>query len=154
MNKFEKASTIINLLHGIDTWHSENAVYISVWNKALSDTFDVCISKEEVIYYADSYDNSRKYARKCSLTGNGMNSGYVVNEGEMYIKDEENLIAYLRKKEKDGNPQYEQDIAEGRLTDDFLLKDYYESEYYYHTEWEDEDDYQYIEIDEDLHEIA
>ena len=154
MNKFEKASSMINLLHGIGTYATEDSVFISVWNKDLSDTFDVCISKEEVIYYADSYDNSKKYARKCSLTGNGMNSGYVVREGEMYIKDEENLIALLRKVEKESNKEYDKDIAEGRLTDDFLLKDYYEAEYYYHTEWEDKNDYQYIEIDEDLHEIA
>ena len=145
---------MINLLHGIDTYATEVDTIISVWNRPLSDTFDVCISKEEVIYYADLYNNSKRYARKCNLTGNGMNAGYVVNEGEMYIKDEENLIALLRKVEKESNKEYDKDIAEGRLTDDFLLKDYYESEYYYHTEWEDEDDYQYIEIDEDLHEIA
>lgn len=154
MNKFEKASAMINLLQGIDTWHNENSVYISVWNKALSDTFDVAINEGEVNHYSEMYDKCKKWARKCTLTGNGMNSGYVVREGEMYIKDEENLIALLRKVEKENNQEYDKDIAEGRLTDDFLLQDYYQADYYYHTEWEDEDDYQYIEIDEDLHEIA
>lgn len=154
MNKFEKARTIINLLHGIDTFNTERHVFISVWNRQLSDTFDVCISNEEVNHYSEVYDKSKKWARKCTLTGNGMNSGYVVREGEMYIKDEENLIALLRKVEKENNQEYDKDVAEGRLTDEFLLRDYYQVDYYYHTEWEDEDDYQYIEIDEDLHEIA
>ena len=154
MNKFEKASIMIDLLHGNATFTTERNVFISVWNRELSDTFDVAISKEEVDYYADSYDNSKKYARKCDITGNGMNYGYVIDEGEMYIKDEENLIAHLRKVEKESNQEYDKDVAEGRLTDDFLLLDYYQSNYYYHTEWEDEDDYQYIEIDGELHEIA
>ena len=107
MNKFEKASTIINLLHGIDTWHSASAVYISVWNKDLSDTFDVAINEGEVNHYSEMYDKCKKWARKCDITGNGMNSGYVVREGEMYIKDEENLIALLRKVEKENNQEYD-----------------------------------------------
>tara|TARA_R100001015_G_C4634438_1_gene200947 strand:+ start:6648 stop:7112 length:465 start_codon:yes stop_codon:yes gene_type:complete len=154
MNKFEKASTMINLMHGIDTYSTIVDCIVSVWNKELSDTFDICISKEEVTHYENLYNNSKKYARKCALTGNGINSGYVVREGEMYIKDEENLIAFLRKVEKENNQEYDKDIAEGRLTDEFLLQDYYHADYYYHTEWEDEDDYQYIEIDGELHEIA
>lgn len=56
MSKFEKASKMINLLYGIDTWNSESAVYVSVWNNALSDTFDVCINEGEVNYYAEEYD--------------------------------------------------------------------------------------------------
>ena len=87
-----------------------------------------------------------KYARKCDITGEGMNEGYCLMDGQMYIKYEEDLIKHLRDVEKEENPEYDKDISEGRLTDDFLLSDYYESEYYYWTEWECEEDIQYKEI--------
>jgi hypothetical protein len=55
----------------------------------------------------------------------------------MYIKYEKDLINYIRKIEKKGNPQYDKDVAEGRLTDNYLLQDYYQCDFYYYTEWED-----------------
>lgn len=156
MTKYEKASFVINLKQGVDTWVNDDSVYISVWNAELSDTFDICIHESEVDYYAKEYDNIgtlewgkkhivNKYARKCSITGQGMNSGYVIGEGEMYIKEMKDLIKHLRKVESEGNPEYKKDISEGRLTDVYLVKDYYESGYYYFTEWEDENDYQWVE---------
>lgn len=91
-------------------------------------------------------NNQIKYARKCDLTNKGMNEGYCINNGEMYIKEQSDMIAHLRELEKKGNPEYEQLVQEGRLTDDFLLNDYYESDYYYWTEWDDvDDDYHYLE---------
>ena len=86
-----------------------------------------------------------KYARKCDITGEGMNDGYIIMDGEMHIKYEEDLIKHLRDVEKEANPKYDKDISEGRLTDDFLLSDYYESEYYYWTEWYEGEE-QYKEI--------
>ena len=41
MTKYEKASFVINLRHGVDTWNNDNSVYVSVWNAELSDTFDI-----------------------------------------------------------------------------------------------------------------
>tara|TARA_R100000655_G_scaffold62014_2_gene100462 strand:+ start:613 stop:918 length:306 start_codon:yes stop_codon:yes gene_type:complete len=84
-----------------------------------------------------------KYARKCDITGKGMNEGFCIQDGLMYIKNEKDMIKHLREIEKNGNPEYKELIKEGRLTDDFLLNDYYNSEYYYWTEWH--------EIDEDWH---
>ena len=57
MTKYEKASFVINLRHGVDTWNNDNSVYVSVWNAELSDTFDICINELEVDYYAKEYDN-------------------------------------------------------------------------------------------------
>jgi hypothetical protein len=71
-----------------------------------------------------------KFARKCSVTGQGMNDGYVFNDGEMYFKNEEDLIVFLRSREDNND-----------LSDDFLLKEAYDQEEYYYTEWD--------EIDED-----
>ena len=75
--------------------------------------------------------------RVCDITKESMTEGYCIRDGEMYIKYEKDLINYLRKVEKDGNPQYDKDVTEGRLTDDYLLQDYYQCDFYYYTEWED-----------------
>ena len=72
----------------------------------------------------------KQFARKCSVTGKGMNDGYVFNDGEMYFYNESDLIVFLRGRE-DNN----------YLSDDFLLKEAYDNEEYYYTEW--------YEIDED-----
>ena len=71
----------------------------------------------------------------------------------MYIKYEKDMIKHIREVEKEGNLEYDKDVSEGRLTDDFLLNDYYEADYYYWTEWECEDDLQYEEVNGKLIEI-
>jgi hypothetical protein len=78
----------------------------------------------------NTYYIMEKFARKCSVTGQGMNDGYVFNDGEMYFKNEEDLIVFLRSREDNND-----------LSDDFLLKEAYDQEEYYYTEWD--------EIDED-----
>ncbi len=87
------------------------------------------------------------HPRKCDITGEGMSSGYLIGEGLMYIKYESDMIKHLRDVEKEGNADYDKLVAEGRLTDEFLLNDYYESDYYYYTDWECPNDIQYVEID-------
>lgn len=71
-----------------------------------------------------------KYCRKADDTGKGINEGYVVGDGEMYFETEKALIKYLRDNEEDGST----------LSDDFLLKDGYENEVYYYTEWNAEEE--------------
>jgi len=81
-----------------------------------------------------------KYARQCSVTKEGMNAGYVIQDGKMYIKYEKDLIAHIRSIEGE-------DVSKDRLTDEWLdewlLNEYYEDGYYYYTEWDDKDDFQY-----------
>lgn len=67
-----------------------------------------------------------KYARQCSVSGEGMNKGYVICDGEMYIKSEKHLSEHIT-----NDTEYES------------VEEAYEDGYYYYTEWEDEDDYQY-----------
>ena len=93
-----------------------------------------------------------KWARRCDITGEGMNEGYCIGEGGMYIKYEKDMIKHIRELEKEGNDEYDKQVAEGRLTDDFLFEDYYQADYYYWTEWECEDDIQYLEIDGKMYE--
>jgi len=93
------------------------------------------------------------YARQCDITGEGMNDGYCIGDGLMYIKYEKDMIKHIREVEKEGNLDYDKDVSEGRLTDDWLIEDYYKADYYYWTEWECEEDLQYEEINGVLHEL-
>ena len=87
---------------------------------------------------------STKYARACDITGEGMNEGYCIRDGNMYIKYEADLIKHIRDAEKEGNSEYTDD-----MTDEFLLNDYYNAGYYYKTDWEDEDDMLFIAMEEE-----
>jgi hypothetical protein len=68
-----------------------------------------------------------KFARRCSVTGEGMNEGYVYRDGDMYFKYEADLVAHLRSIDSDSS----------ELSDEFILNEAYELEEYYYTEWEE-----------------
>ena len=69
-----------------------------------------------------------KYARKCSITGKGMNEGYCFGDGEMYCINKKDAIK----------------IAKERGSKS--LKEAFEDEDYYYTTWE--------ELDEDENYLA
>ena len=72
-----------------------------------------------------------KYARKCDVTGNGMNAGYCICDGEMYIESEKHLSEHIT-----NDTEYES------------VEEAYDDDYYYYTDWSDsdcEDDFQYEE---------
>ena len=62
-----------------------------------------------------------KFARKCSISGLGMNAGFCFFDGETYIKDEFEAIQYAKELGYDS------------------LDEAYEDSIYYWTEWEIED---------------
>lgn len=70
----------------------------------------------------------KKYARKCDISGKGMNEGYCIGDGEMHIETEANMIKHLRSLEE--NPLIE-------MSNEYLLKEAYDLEYYYFTDWYD-----------------
>ena len=114
-----------------------------------------------------------KYARKCSITGEGMNEGWVWGDGIFYTKYEKDTLAECRRDRKDILseideliPNNAQDIErwdelegaisraeEGKETDEDLLLIAYQQDYIYYTEWEDESEHQYEEINGKLIEI-
>lgn len=78
-----------------------------------------------------------KFARRCDATGRGINEGYVVGDGELYFADKEHLLEHLRTLDwEDCNGNKSTDC----VTDDALLKYFYNEDYYYYTEWEEIDD--------------
>ncbi len=75
------------------------------------------------------------FARRCDVTGNGMNDGYCIGDGEMYIEKESDLIAHLRSLEwEDADGNLSTDIE----PDEDLLEFFYNEEYYYYTVWRDD----------------
>jgi hypothetical protein len=97
-------------------------------------------------YYRDIENSSDSvwFARKCDATGVGMNAGYVYGEGDMYFSSEEHLIKHLRSL---GDETYND------ATDEFILKEAYENDEYYYTEWHDQQDMQYELVNGELKEI-
>lgn len=92
---------------------------------------------EGLVFYAiESKQFPVKWARKDSATGKGMNEGYCCNDGEAYFENETDLIKWLRDRNVD---EYNE------LSDEFLLKEAYECEEYYYTEWDVEDDLYWYE---------
>jgi hypothetical protein len=55
-------------------------------------------------------------------------------DGEKYFSEEKYLIEFLRKDNPDSV----------NVSDKELLEEAYKNEVYYYTEWEDQDDYQYM----------
>jgi len=84
-----------------------------------------------------------KYARQCSVTGEGMNEGYLVGDCTP-VKYEKDLIALIRSWNVDENNE---------LSDEFILTESYNNEEYFWTVWEDESEHQYEEINGKLIEI-
>ena len=82
-------------------------------------------------------DGSVEYARKCSVTGEGMDEGFVVEGSEevMYFKYDKDLIKYLR---DHGDEVYKD------ASDDFILGESYENGWHYWTDWIDEEP-QYVQ---------
>ena len=71
-----------------------------------------------------------KQARFDTMTGQGMNAGYCICDGEAYAATKATLLVQLM-----AIFQIESDE-----TIDAYLERMYEEELYYYTEWEDEDD--------------
>jgi hypothetical protein len=85
-----------------------------------------------------------KYARQCSITGEGMNEGYIVGDCTT-VKHEKDLVALIR--------SWSDDKGDG-LSDEYILAESYKLKEYFYTEWECPEDVQYEEINGELIEIA
>jgi hypothetical protein len=77
-----------------------------------------------------------KYARVCDITGEGMNEGFCILNGEMYIKNEEDLLNHLREQDFSFEDEQGNKIDVNAYEDEELMEWAYNDEYYYYTEWE------------------
>lgn len=116
-----------------------------------------------------------KYARVCDITNEGMNEGWVWGDGVFYTKNESDTLAECRKDREhilklnqecvpiiddildwDEWEEFKcsiQRAMKNEDTDEDLLFIGYQLSYLYYTEWEDEDDFQYEEINGILKEL-
>lgn len=86
---------------------------------------------------------AKLYARKCSITGKGMNDGFVIKSFfTYYIAKFSDCSEWLK-------TNWEMTIKEA-----YLYSEEEGGDAFYWTAWEDPKDYQYIEIDGELHEIS
>ena len=115
--------------------------------------------------------NEIKYARKCDVTGKGMNEGWVWGDGVFYTSTKELTLAECRKDREyileaiknigcDLNEldtvQSDDDLKElqsaierlknNEETESYLLNMGYHTDYLYYTEWDEiDEDYHYLE---------
>jgi len=95
-----------------------------------------CVTEEKVDFdFSSDLPEGEKFARKCDATGEPMNEGWCIGDGEYYAKYEKDVLIELSKR--------------GYAS----LSSAYEDDVCYWTEWEDEDDYQYVVKDGKLVEI-
>ena len=80
------------------------------------------------------------FSRACSNTNEGMNEGWVWNEGEKYFKYEADLIKHLRSLGDEGFNE---------PSDEFILNESYNLEEHYYTEWDLTDDAEEEAYDKD-----
>jgi hypothetical protein len=88
--------------------------------KLYEDELSQCNVEEETVII----DEPVKYARTCSVTGEGMDSGWVDEWGEMYFKYKKDAEAYCQE-------EWGQNIEEAHEEDSSSI---------YWTEWETEDE--------------
>ena len=88
-----------------------------------------------------------RFPRQCSVTGRGMYEGYCIDNGMYYASDVKSLAIILR--DKYGFRDITDDDLELPLTDSLqaILDDTYDDELWYYSEWSDDDEPNYDEIE-------
>lgn len=90
-----------------------------------------------------------KFARRCDITGRGMNEGWVWGDGTFYTSTLEITIAELRSDIKDGAYEFDELGAEELLamSDDELLFYAHDNDVLYFTEWDEVDEDEYYDAE-------
>ena len=92
--------------------------------------------KEEGIYWA----------RQCDVTLEGMNEGYCIDDGMMYVKYEKDMLEWLRSKDWEFEDEDGVYVDVNKFNDQELLEWAYNDEVYCWTEWFEKEDIQFQEI--------
>jgi hypothetical protein len=80
-----------------------------------------------------------KFARRCDVTGRGMNEGYVVGAGDLYFSKKKHLVEWLKGVAKEDKLEFDSDKE--------MMDHYYNDDLYYYTEWEEIDEEGYYDED-------
>lgn len=91
----------------------------------------------------------KKFARKCDVTGRGMNEGWVWLDGGFYTSTKEATIQELRSDIESGGLDFNEIDPKklSKLSDEDLLEYAYDNDVLYYTTWDesDIDEYYYDE---------
>lgn len=118
-----------NYAHESNEWSDGMGYFVT-------DSWDIVKSYcEDYSLLAPEFAIREIFARRCSATLEGMDSGWVVNDGDEYFKYEKDAVKWCR---ENGYSS---------------LKDAYKSNVIYYTEWEDWGDYEWELIDGKLVEL-
>ena len=81
----------------------------------------------------------QKYARRCDVTGKGMNAGYIWGDGAFYTKTQKATILEFRKDISCGAYDFDEVGSEELLkkSDRALLKYGYDNDVFYWTQWDE-----------------
>ena len=74
----------------------------------------------------------KKYARLDSFTGKGMNEGYCIEDGKLYIEGHTSMLKHITND-----------------TDYDTIEEAFQDGYYYYTEWDPEEEDYWYELQED-----
>jgi hypothetical protein len=160
-----KKNYILERSYSVDTdieilLNDNNEIYANVtrdisgglWKEEESYTIDIDVNGEIILEENQSEDewdtimevfkehiatNGVKYSRKCDKCGQGMNEGFCIYEGEEYYCDDNCLHSV-----------YSKSVWEGM----YNAEDIGNSPSYW-TQWEDEEDYQYVLFNNQLIEL-
>ena len=82
-----------------------------------------------------------RYARKCDVTGKGMNEGWCWGDGSFYTSTLEVTIKELRSDINDGAYDFDEFGKETllKMSDDELMTYAYDNDVFYWTEWYSEE---------------
>lgn len=149
--------TIVTREQAIELLQSGKEVY-KVYHDESESLIEMNVQMDDdrgVMFYAVEGENPpRRWARVDSKTGKGMNEGFCVYDGEAYFENESDLIEFLRNEYiHHTGDELTEGLSKG-LSDEFILKEAYDNDVYYYTDWNvDDEDYWYEERDGKLIEV-
>ena len=93
---------------------------------------DSTYNKYHFCIFGETNDIMKKYARKSSFDGKGMNSGYCFENGDYYCQNDKQAKKYVESL----GLGWEEEVSK------FNTKE----EWFYHTDWEEIDNEEYFDL--------
>jgi hypothetical protein len=140
--------TIVTKEQAIELLHSGREIY-KVYHDESESLIEMNVQMDDdrgVMFYAVEGEHpARRWARVDSKTGKGMNEGFCVYDGDAYFENESDLIEFLRNEYIHHNGDELTDVLSKGLSDEFILKEAYDNDVYYYTDWNGLDDLYWYE---------